>query len=280
MRKSLIAAPLSLVLFLQQGPKVPAPTGLINDFAHVLDDATAKRIERIAEDVRAKSPGEIAIVTLSTIGDRPASEVALEIGRDWKVGRPGKPGDPTRNAGAVVLLVPKETSGDGRGHCFIAPGYGAEGFITDADAGTICREATPAFAQRDYATGLELVILRTAERFAGEFHFTLDTSLVAPVVELPAVDERYSRRGGFPPQLIFLAFIIVLMLLNGMGSRGGRRRRGCGGCLPIFIPGGFGGGGLGGGSWGGGGFGGGGGGGFGGFGGGGGFSGGGGGSSW
>ena len=132
---------------------IPPPTGVVNDFAHVLDAATIARITRIAEDVRAKSRGEIAVVTMSDIGDRDPADVAMQIGRQWKVGKIGNPGDPTRNAGAVILLVPKETSKDGRGHCFIATGRGAEGFITDATAGDICREATPAFAQKDYATG-------------------------------------------------------------------------------------------------------------------------------
>ena len=31
--------------------------------------------------------------------------------------------------------VMPETSKDGRGHCFVATGYGAEGFLTDADVG-------------------------------------------------------------------------------------------------------------------------------------------------
>lgn len=122
---------------------IPAPTGMVNDFAGVIDEATRQRLNRIAEDVRARSGGEMAIVTLPDIGQRAASDIALRIGREWKVGRIASPGDATRNAGAVVLLVPKETSSDGRGHCFIATGQGAEGFITDGAAGEICREATP-----------------------------------------------------------------------------------------------------------------------------------------
>src|SRR5438552_14225541 len=137
-------------------------------------------MERIAQDVRTKSRGEMTIVTLPDIGTRDVQEVALQIGRQWKVGKIGNPGDPTRNAGAVILLVPKETSKDGRGHCFIATGRGTEGFITDADVGDICREATPAFIAKDYNTGLELVTLRTAERVAKEVNFTLDTALARP----------------------------------------------------------------------------------------------------
>jgi uncharacterized protein len=260
-----------------QEPQIPAPTGLVNDFAHVLDAATAERITRIAEDVRTKSRGEMAIVTLPDLKGRDVADVALRIGREWKVGKVGSPGDPTRNAGAVILLVPKETNSSNHGACFVLTGQGTEGFITDATAGDICREATPAFMQRDYAAGLELVTLRVAERFATEFGFSLDSTL-APVPTV--VEPQRSRRsgGGFNP---FIAFIIIWVVLAIISSRSRRRggRGGCGSGMPLIIP--MGGGGFGsrGGGWGGGGFGGG-GGGFGGFGGGGGFSGGGGGSSW
>jgi uncharacterized protein len=257
-------------------PAIPAPTGMVNDFAHVLDAASVERMTRIAEDVRAKSGGEIAIVTLPDLGGRDVADVALRIGREWKVGKVGAPGDPTRNAGAVILLVPKETASDNRGRCFVLTGQGTEGFITDATAGEICREATPAFMGRDYGAGLELITLRTAERFASEFNFSLDTTLAPQMpVRRPASS---SRGGGIPPFVIFIIFFVVLSLLS-RASRRGRRggRSGCGGGMPLIIP--MGGGGFRGGGWGGGGFGGG-GGGFGGFGGGGGFSGGGGGSSW
>jgi uncharacterized protein len=264
-------------LALQGGPQIPAPRGLVNDFANVISPASAAQMERIAQDVRDKSRGEIAIVTLPDLGGRDPSEVALRIGREWKVGSLANIGDRSRNAGVVILLVPKETSSDGRGYCRVETGQGAEGFITDATSGAICREATPAFAQRDYSTGLELVTMRVAERFAGEFGFTIDTSLQAPVMPQRARQQtRQSGGGGINPVILLILLFVVLSLLGGGRRRGGR---GCG-CLPIFLPfGGFGGGG--GGGWsGGGGFGGGGGGGFGGFGGGGGFSGGGGGSSW
>lgn len=263
---------LALIALLQAGQvgqvQVPQPTGLVNDFAHVLDAQSVAMMEQIATDVRTKSRGEMAIVTLPQLDGRDVSEVALQIGRQWKVGKIGNPGDATRNAGAVILLVPKETSDDGHGHCWVSTGSGAEGFITDAMAGDICREATPFFMQRQYGPGLELVTYRVAQKFAGEFGFTVDTTLHPPQPVQRTSSE--GQQGGIPPFFWLILFFIVISLLSGRG-----RRRGC---LPIFIP--FGGGGFGGGFGGGGGWSGGGGGGFGGFGGGGGFSGGGGGSSW
>ena len=210
-----------VLLFLQQGIQIPAPVGLVNDFANVLDAEAEARMARIAEDVRAKSPGEIAIVTLPDLGGRDVEQVATQIGRQWKLGDMATIGDPTRNAGVVILLVPKETANDGRGRCFIATGYGAEGFITDATSGTICREATPLFAAGDNSGGLELVTLRTAERFAREFKLTLDTTLVPPPQVSRGVDFPSGDGGGIPPQLIFLIFIVILVLL----SRGRRKSR-------------------------------------------------------
>ena len=55
----LIAVLRAASLFLFQGIQIPAPTGLVNDFAHVIQPEAIQRIERITEDVRTKSRGEI-----------------------------------------------------------------------------------------------------------------------------------------------------------------------------------------------------------------------------
>ncbi|CAN5161106.1 hypothetical protein BH09GEM1_BH09GEM1_32150 [soil metagenome] len=267
-------AVLAVVALLQGGPVIPPPRGLVNDFANVLSPAAAARIASIAQDVRDKTKGEIAVVTLADLGGRDKAEIALRIGREWKVGNLADIGDKSRNAGVVILVVPKETASDNAGRCRIEVGQGAEGYITDATAGEICREATPLFQQRDYSGAMELLTLRVAQRFAQEFNVALDTAFQSPVVRERRSQTVGGGSRGIPPWVLLVVLIVVLNLFRG----GGRRR---GGCFPWWLPfmGGFGGGG-GGGGWGGGGFGGGGGGGFGGFGGGGGFSGGGGGSNW
>ena len=262
---------IAVVLFAQLGQvQLPSPVGYVNDFAHVLSPEASARIDAIIQDVKTKSRGEIVVVTLPDLKGRDPSDVALQIGRQWKIGATGGPGDRAKNAGVVILVVPKETSSDGQGHVQISTGQGAEGFLTDATTGEIQDEAIPFFRERDYGRALELITFRVAERYGREFGFTVDTALAAQV-PMPEPASAPSGGGGINPVFIFILFIIVLSLLGG-------RRRGCGGCLPIFLP--MGGGGWGrGGGWssggGGGGFGG-----FGGFGGGGGFSGGGSGRSW
>lgn len=283
---------LHFLIALQAVQIPPAPRGygtsaaeIVVDAAGVLPAASVDHINRIAFDVHQKSGGEMAVVTLPDIGLHAPVDVALAIGRAWKVGSNAAVGQRSRNAGVVILLVPKETSTSGRGECFVTTGQGTEGFITDSRAASFCREAVPYFQQREYGPAMELVTSRVAGQFAQEFGFTLDSSSglapgMQPDLQPQAAQPRRGRGGGLSPFTIFVLFIVAYMILSSLG----RGRRGCGGggCIPIpiiFPTGGGGRGGWGGG-FGGGGFGGGGGGGFGGFGGGGGFSGGGGGSSW
>ena len=248
---------------------LPAPVGYVNDFANVLSVEARARVEALAQQVRAATRGDMVVVTLPSLAGRPVEEVALRLGREWKVGATAAIGDEARNAGVIILVVPKETSDDGRGYCRIEVGQGAEGFITDATAGALCREQVPRFRQQDYGGAVEGLAQGVAGRYAQAFGVSLEGAAV------PRAPRRRSGDGGFP---VVLVIILVLFLLSALGGR--RRRSGCVGCLPIPIPGppvvhhGWHRGG-----WGGGGFGGG-GGGFGGFGGGGGFSGGGGGSNW
>src|SRR5256885_4318345 len=109
---------LLLLLAVQLGSdSLPSPSGYVNDFAGVLDPAAVSRMDAVIAEVRAKSRGEIAVVTLADLGDRAASDVALQIGRQWGVGAKGAAGDPAKNLGVVVLLVPLKTTAAVPGRC-------------------------------------------------------------------------------------------------------------------------------------------------------------------
>jgi uncharacterized protein len=267
--------------------QIPASRGHLSDFAGVVDPQRGARIERIAEYVRAQSRGEIAIVTLRDIGGREVNDIALRIGRQWGVGANAAVGDRARNAGVVILLVPKETASDGRGQIAVEVGQGAEGFLPDGVAGDIHRASRPQLVAGDYGAALEAITYRVAERFANEFGFSMD-SLAAFAPARPVQQPRQGRESGRIIGIIVMFMVVAILgSLFGGGPRGRGRRGwsggggGLGSALPWIILsqlGNRGGGGRGwGGGWGGGG---GGGGGFGGFGGGGGFSGGGSHGSW
>ena len=222
----------------------------------------------------------MAIVTMRDLRGRDVADVARTIGREWGLGAATAAGDRRRNAGVVILLVPKETASDGTGRIRIETGRGVEGFVTDGVAGDIQRAATPYFQQRDYSSGVLLIATALADRYAREFGVALDTSLVPRARVREPSGQPINMAPSFGT-FIFLLFVVFLIL---SGLRRSRVAGGGGsGCLNLLWAlsvaqshgrrSGWGGGGFGGGSFGGGG-------GFGGFGGGGGFSGGGSSGSW
>jgi uncharacterized protein len=252
-----------LLLLLQQ-VTVPPARGYVNDFAGILDSQSTRHMEAVIAELREKTRGEVAVVTLPDIGDRPASEVAVQIGRQWGVGAKAEAGDPARNLGVVVLLVPMRNHQRGTGQVFIATGRGAEGFLPDARVGRIRDAMIPDLAEESYGRGLSMGVDLIAQAFASEFGVELAN----------AGHAQPPPAAASPPQIplgriiLVVILIIIVSSLSRMGRRRGRRRWGGWG---GWGGGGWGSGGGGwgsGGSWGGGG-------GFGGFGGGGGFSGGG-----
>ena len=239
------------------------PVGYLTDAAGVVDATSAATIDSIAQRLKTATGAEIAVVTLPTIGDRAASDVALAIGRAWGVGQAAEIGDARRNAGLVVLLVPRKEGDPNSGHIFISTGRGLEGIVTDAAAGRVRDAMVPELRNEQYGPGLVTGIRLLAALVARGLG-TTDSTLTEAAAPAPRS----------PGLLLFLLLILVLVVVTMVRASGGGR----GGGLPpgammggrhrrgsnIFWGGGWGGGGFGGG-----------GGGFGGFGGGGGFSGGG-----
>jgi len=252
---------------LAQSPEVerlfpPQPVGHVNDFASLLDPASRDSLEDLLTRLQHATSAEVAVVTLATIDDRDEAEVALAIGRKWGVGARAEVGDPRRNAGLVLLLVPRQNHQPGTGHLRIEVGQGLEGIVTDATSGQIRREVMgPLLAREAYGPALASGVQALSGVIAKGYGVTDSTLGSTPLPAAPSAGPG-SQFVSLFPILLFILFVVL-------SRRGGRRRRVYWGGGPWI------GGGWGGGGFGGGGFGGGGGGGFGGFGGGGGFSGGG-----
>src|SRR5205809_6797976 len=106
---------------------IPVPSGYVNDFAAVLDPASIAHMDAVIREGKEKTRGEIAVVTLSDIGDREASDVALQIGRQWGVGAKAAAGDPATNPGGVVSLRPPKNHRSGTRRGCSATAGGARG---------------------------------------------------------------------------------------------------------------------------------------------------------
>jgi uncharacterized protein len=229
---------------------VPDLTAPVNDFAHVIDAASAQALDTRIRALQAASGDAVVVATIKTTGQDTIEQYAVRLFEHAGIGAKGK------DNGVLILVAVDDH------HVRIETGYGLEEYITDGFAGeTIRRDLLPAFRQGQYGPGLVNGATRIIQRIASARGVTL--------TGVPAAPARTTGGGHLSVGAAIIVFIVILLAISfasrGGGSSGfgpGRRRR-----SSAVWPGGFGGfgGGFGGGR---GGSGGGGGGGFGGFGGG------------
>lgn len=251
-----------------------------NNGSPIVDQAGILRPEQVidlkskSQALYAQSGRAFAVATVKSLEGYPIEDYAYRLGRYWKLG------SAKNDDGVLLLVAPNERK------VWIATGYGAGAYMTDAMSGVIIREKIlPEFKKSppDYGAGIT----------AGADAIIKQMSLPADQAKTNAeqAQQQQARRGsgGSALPAIFWIMIVAFVLLSMLRRAGGRRYRARrGGISPWVVLWGLNelnrgsrGGGWSNGGWGGGGggFGGGGGGGFGGFGGGS-FGGGGAGGSW
>ncbi|MEW6087454.1 MAG: TPM domain-containing protein [bacterium] len=223
------------------GPDYPSPAGYVSDFANVISVDDSRQMSSLIQDLKDKTKAEVAVVTLSTIGDETIEEYAVKLFEKWKIGEKGK------DTGVLILLAVKERK------VKIEVGYGLEGVIPDGLAGRIIDQAMiPYFKTGDFSSGLKNGTIGVVD-------------LIKKEHKINGAKNNFEDEKNF---VFFILIIFIVVIFSFIGKKFQRPYRSGPFTGGGYWGGGFGGGGFGGG--GGGGFGG----GFGGFGGG--FSGGGG----
>ncbi|MFL6727300.1 MAG: TPM domain-containing protein [Sphingomicrobium sp.] len=253
----------------------PQLTGRVVDQAHLLSAAQVADLTSKSQALEAQTKRQFVVATVNSLEGYPIEDYAYRLGRAWKIG------SAKENNGVLLLVAPKEHK------VWIATGYGAGGFLTDAMAGVITREAIlPKFKAGDMGGGIEA----GAEAIIKQMSLPPEEAQ-KNVAQAEQAQTQRQHSGGNPLPVIFWLMVFGFIALSHFRRGAGRRYRTRNGGISPWVMlwglnalansgrrGGWGGGSsFGGGSWGGGG----GGGGFGGFSGGGGsFGGGGAGGSW
>jgi uncharacterized protein len=82
---------------------LPAPKGLVNDYANVLDDETKGRLEKTLTEFKARARIDFAVVFVETTGEQSTFDYSLAVARGWGVGakNPDK-------AGVLLLIAVKD----------------------------------------------------------------------------------------------------------------------------------------------------------------------------
>jgi uncharacterized protein len=106
--------------------KYPAPRGAVNDFANVIDQDNAAKMEALAREVLQKTGTAVVVVTVPTIGE--GEETSLYVNGLYKAWGIGKKGE---DKGVLIFLTVKERK------IRIETGYGVEGILPDGLVGEI-----------------------------------------------------------------------------------------------------------------------------------------------
>jgi len=116
-----------------------APTGYVNDFAHVLSANTKQSLEQELSTFDATTSNEIAVAIVPNMGGDYIENYAVKLFEDWKIGKA------KQDNGVLLLLSIEERK------MRIEVGYGLEGALPDSLAQSILdNEMTPLLKAGNY----------------------------------------------------------------------------------------------------------------------------------
>ena len=192
----------------QEPPKLTAP---VNDFAGVVDPASAAELDRLIRVLQRATGDTVIVATVRTVAPfADVRELAVKMfeNRGEGIGERGK------DNGLLVLVAVDDR------RVWVEVGYGLEGAITDGFAGEVSRNhMAPLFREGEYGRGLVAGVSRLMARIADERGVRL--------AELPAAATRRSHDAdGIPPQVLLFLVIVVLLVLIAAANQPRRGRRG------------------------------------------------------
>jgi len=187
-------------------PKLTQP---VNDFAHVIDAASAAELDRLIRALHDASKDTVVVATVDTFQPYGSiEEYAVKLFEQSGIGQRD------RDNGLLILLAARDRK------VRIEVGYGLEEFITDGYAGdTIRQEMLPAFRNGQYGQGLLAGTARVIGRIAEKRNVS--------VTGLPAAAPAAGTDSTDGPNefKIFIAIMVILMILRMLRRRGGSRLR-------------------------------------------------------
>jgi uncharacterized protein len=185
------------------------PTGYVNDYVGLVDQAQKQRLEAKLSTYRDTTSNVIVIATLESLRGASIEEVATSMFTDWRMWE----GD--RRNGVLILIVPSER------RIRIEVGYGLEGAIPDILAGRVISNIIqPAFREGRFYDGLDRATSALMQMAAGEYE------------AVPQTNKRpRGNNGGMV--LLFIIAIIIYTAIENRGRKsnhdndnyGGKKRR-------------------------------------------------------
>jgi uncharacterized protein len=219
----------------QQAPPKPVPTAQaptrpvappskvkdpVYDEAGLLTPAQVLDLNGKLTAFNDRSGRALVVATVKSLGGQEIEPYATQLGRRWGIG------DAEEDNGVLLLVAPNERK------VWIATGYGADDYLTDAMSGIIIREQIlPRFKAGDMGGGI----------VAG-------VDAIIKQLELPPeeaarrardVAAKATKRSGSDIPFVPIVFVMVVMFMMLAGARrggGGKRyHRRSGGIDPMVV---------------------------------------------
>ena len=198
----------------------PVPTRYFNDYASLVDAATAQRLESRLRQFDQETSTQVVVVIYPELPWPSLEDFTIRAAEAWKVGRKGL------DNGAILFVFVNDR------RVRIEVGYGLEGALPDAIANRIINEQiVPAFQQGNFSQGVEAGATAIMAATRGEY-------------TAPAQPATRTRGGGGGSILMVVALLLFINFVLGRNmSRGryttyGRRGRRSGWGGPIIWGGG------------------------------------------
>jgi len=146
---------------------LPSPTGLVNDYANVLDPESRSRLDSTLTDLKRKSDIEFAIATIETTGGQPLFDYSLAVAREWGIG----PKDTSKGGGLLLMLAVKDRQWR------IQVSRSLEKDLPDEVCKELGARSEPFYRQQKYAEGIIKYVKAILERLEKLRGFKLDHEL-------------------------------------------------------------------------------------------------------
>lgn len=189
---------------------LPSPTGPVNDYAGVIDDATEAALNKRLIDYKRASGVEFAVAVIRTTGERSIFDYSLAVARGWGVGSKDKD-----NPSALLLVAVDDRK------YFTQVSADLEDELPDGLVGSLQRQyLVPEFKKGNYSKGIS----DTLESYIRTYEERSSGTATAPT---PVDSGTSGSQGTF--STFFCLIIIGIILLIILANRGGRSGGGRGG---------------------------------------------------
>lgn len=179
---------------------VPLLTGRIVDQAGMLGGDVA-RVEMAIHGLEQATGGQMAILTMPTLGNDALESFSMRVAEKWKIGRKGQ------DNGALLLLVRDSHK------IRLEIGYGWEGSINDARAGDIIRGMGPFFRAGHFGDGCVYAV--------GQVQGFVTGKPAAGMPVRPVTQNDHSEKAGelrVDPVIIFAILFGLIIFISSLRS--------------------------------------------------------------